>query len=90
MHKGISPTPLPMLHKIFKNPKQPNPCLVTSTTKAPVIFQQPMKQKGCFISIFVHFAFQKGERILHMQKMNVGVKTSMQKTTKAGRGLPFQ
>ena len=90
MHKDISPTLLPMPHKIFKNPKQPSPCLVTSITKAPAIFQRPTKQKGCFISISAHFAFQKGGKILHMQKMNVGVKTSMQKTTKAGRRLPFQ
>ena len=71
----------------FKNPKQPSPCLVTSTTKAPVIFQRPMKQKGCFTSIFVHFVFQKGARILHIQKMNVGVKNKhAKKRLKLGGG----
>ena len=89
MHKGISPTPLPMLLKISKNPKQPSQCLAISTIKDFVIFQRLMKRKGCFTSISVHFAFQKGEKILHMQKMSVEVKTSMQKTTKAGQGLPF-
>ena len=57
-----SPTPLPILLKISKNPKQPSPCPVTSTTKVLVIFQQPMRQKGCFISIYVHFVSQKGEK----------------------------
>ena len=90
MHKGTLPIPLPMLLKILKNPKQANPCPVTSTTKALAIFQLPMKQKGCFISTFVHFVLQKGEKILHMLKLNVEVKTSMQKTIKAGRGSPFQ
>ena len=89
MHKGISPILLPIPLKISKNPKQPSQCLVTSTIKVLVTFPLRMKPKGCFTSIFVHFASQKGEKILHMLKLNAEVKTSIQKTSKSGRGLPF-
>ena len=89
MHKGISPIPLPILLKISKNPKQPNPCPVTSTIKVLVISQRHMRQKGGFISTSVHFVSQKGEKILHILKLNVEVKTNMQKTSKSGRGPPF-
>ena len=85
--RHVSPTPIPL--KISENPKQPSQCLVTSTIKVLVIFPLLMKRKGCFISISVHFASQKGGKILHMLKLNVGVKTSIQKTSKSGRGSPF-
>ena len=61
MHKGISPTPLPMLLKISKNPKQPSPCLAISTIKDLVIFQRLMKRKGCFSKGGKNFAHAENE-----------------------------
>ena len=52
-------------------------------------FSTTHKTKGVLYKHICSFCFSKGGKILHMLKLNVGVKTSIQKTSKSGRGSPF-
>ena len=52
-------------------------------------FSTTHETKGVLYKHICSFCFSKGGKILHMLKLHVGVKTSIQKTSKSGRGSPF-